>query len=78
MKFLITFRDKEDFREFIYRAQDQALYDTGVDVDYTDTVVTLSTCTGNEATRFIVQGKRVRTYQAVPKAGGYETEERID
>ena len=74
----ITFRDKEDFREFIYRAQDQALYDTGVDVDYTDTVVTLSTCTGNEATRFIVQGKRVRTYQAVPKAGGYETEERID
>lgn len=70
----ITFRDKEDFREFIYRAQDQALYDTGVDVDYTDTVVTLSTCTGNEATRFIVQGKRVRTYQAVPKAGGYETE----
>ena len=74
----ITFRDKEDFQEFIYRAQDQALYDTGVDVDYTDTVVTLSTCTGNEATRFIVQGKRVRTYQSVPKTGGYETEERID
>ena len=70
----ITFRDKEDFQEFIYHAQDQSLYDTGVDVDYTDTVVTLSTCTGNEATRFIVQGKRVRTYQAVPKAGGYETE----
>lgn len=69
----ITFRDKEDFQEFIYHAQDQSLYDTGVDVDYTDTVVTLSTCTGNEATRFIVQGKRVRTYQAVPKAGGYET-----
>ena len=74
----ITFRDKEDFQEFIYRAQDQALYDTGVDVNYTDTVVTLSTCTGNEATRFIVQGKRVRTYQSVPKTDGYETEERID
>lgn len=70
----ITFRDKEDFEEFIYHAQDQALYDTGVDVDDTDTIVTLSTCTGNEATRFIVQGKRVRTYQAVPKAGRYETE----
>ena len=63
----ITFQDKEDFQEFIYHAQDQSLYDTGVDVDYTDTVVTLSTCTGNEATRFIVQGKRVRTYQVVPK-----------
>ena len=70
----ITFRDKEDFQEFIYRCEDQALYDTGVDVDYTDTIVTLSTCTGNEATRFIVQGKRVRTYAAVPKTGGYETE----
>ena len=70
----ITFQDKEDFQEFIYHAQDQSLYDTGVDVDYTDTVVTLSTCTGNEATRFIVQGKRVRTYQAVPKVGGYATE----
>ena len=70
----ITFQDKEDFQEFIYHAQDQSLYDTGVDVDYTDTVVTLSTCTGNEATRFIVQGKRVRTYQVVPKSEGYETE----
>ena len=70
----ITFRDKEDFQEFIYSCEEQALYDTGVDVDYTDTILTLSTCTGNEATRFIVQGKRVRTYAAVPKAGGYETE----
>lgn len=67
----ITFRDREDFEEFIDRAKRQSLYDTGVDVDYTDTIVTLSTCTGNEATRFIVQGKRVRTYVAVPKSGGY-------
>lgn len=70
----ITFMSRDDFTEYIYRAKDQALYDTGVDIDITDTVVTLSTCTGNDATRFIVQGKRVRTYEAVPKAGGYETE----
>ena len=63
----ITFSDREDFQEFIYQAMDQSLYDTGVDVDYTDTVVTLSTCTGNDATRFVVQGKRIRTYQAVAK-----------
>ena len=67
MNYQITFRDKEDFQEFIYQAKEQSLYDTGVDVDYTDTIVTLSTCTGNDATRFVVQGKRVRTYQAVQK-----------
>lgn len=70
----ITFQDQDDFMEFVYRAQDQSIYDTGVDVNYKDTIVTLSTCTGNEATRFIVQGKRVRTYEAVSKAGGYGTE----
>ena len=32
-----------------------------------DKIVTLSTCTGNEATRFIVQGKLARTYIAKKK-----------
>ncbi|MGN0353859.1 MAG: class B sortase [Muricoprocola sp.] len=68
----ISFRDREDFEEFIDRAKAQSLYDTGVDVKYSDTIVTLSTCTGNEETRFIVQGKRVRTYVAVSKETGYE------
>ena len=29
------------------------------DADVKDKIVTLSTCTGNQATRFVVQGKRV-------------------
>lgn len=69
----IWFADRASFEEFLNRTKSQSLVSNQVEVSYEDTVVTLSTCTGNEATRFIVQGKRVRTYKAVPKAGGYET-----
>lgn len=70
----ITFQDRASFEEFLNRTKNQSAIETGVDVEYGDTVITLSTCTGNDTTRFIVQGKRVRTYQAVEKLGGYETE----
>lgn len=30
-----------------------------------DKIVTLSTCTGNEATRYVVQGKRVNSLDVV-------------
>ncbi|EET58397.1 sortase, SrtB family [Marvinbryantia formatexigens DSM 14469] len=70
-----VFSGEEDFMNFINLAKSQSYIDTGVDVKYGDTVVTLSTCTGDSETRFIVQGKRVRTYQSVPKAGGYEETE---
>lgn len=70
----ITFLDRASFEEFLNRTKNQSAIETGVDVEYGDTVITLSTCTGNDTTRFIVQGKRVRTYQAVEKLGGYGTE----
>ncbi|MDO5540186.1 MAG: class B sortase [Eubacteriales bacterium] len=70
----ISFSGAAAFQKYIQDAMRQSLIDTGVDVTLNDTVVTLSTCTGNDATRFIVQGKRVRTYKSVPKKGGYETE----
>lgn len=72
----ITFTDAQDFTEFIERSKAQSLVENDVEVTTRDRVVTLSTCTGNDATRFIVQAKRVRTFRSVPKAGGYgETEE---
>ncbi len=37
------------------------------DMTISDRIVTLSTCTGNEATRYVVQGKRVDTLDAVPQ-----------
>jgi len=37
----------------------EAADSTAEDADVKDKIVTLSTCTGNQATRFVVQGKRV-------------------
>lgn len=67
----IAFANQADFKEFLDQAKQQSMIETTAHVSYNDTVVTLSTCTGDSSTRFIVQGKRVRTYQSVPKAGGY-------
>lgn len=66
------FAGEEDFLNFVNTAKSQSYVETDVEVNYGDMVVTLSTCTGDSETRFIVQGKRVRTYQSVPKADGYE------
>lgn len=74
----ITFADAADFQNFIDLAKSQSYVNTGVDVNYGDTVVTLSTCTGDSETRFIVQGKRVRTYKSVPKKGGYGEMENVE
>ncbi len=67
----IDFASQEEFRNFIDIGLSRSVVQTGVDVSMNDTVVTLSTCTGNTETRFVVQGKRVRTFNAVEKAGGY-------
>lgn len=42
-----VFSGEEDFMNFINLAKSQSYIDTGVDVKYGDTVVTLSTCTGD-------------------------------
>lgn len=70
----ITFSSREEFEAFLERAKGQSAIQNDTEVGYDDTIITLSTCTGNDATRFIVQAKRVRTYKAVPKVGGYEQE----
>lgn len=67
----ISFADRDDFKEFLDQAKSQSMIKTTAKVSYNDTVVTLSTCTGDSATRFIVQGKRVRTYESVPRKDGY-------
>ena len=70
----VVFQNSAEFQKFLNLAKEQTMVETKAQVNFTDTVVTLSTCTGDSSTRFIVQGKRVRTYESVPKAGGYETE----
>ncbi len=55
----------QDFQSFLDRAVKESRidsHDTAVTTD--DRIVTLSTCTGNDATRFIVQGKLFQIYIA--------------
>lgn len=48
----------EQFAEYVASMGEQSVIDFGVDVGKEDKVITLSTCTGNEETRFVVQAKR--------------------
>lgn len=61
----LTFEDDQDFMDYIKEAFDNSVVSSGLSVGKEDTVVTLSTCTGVETTRFIVQGKRIETYKAL-------------
>lgn len=53
----------DDFREFIETCQENSMVDNhGMVVTTNDRIVTLSTCTGDDSTRFIVQGKLMKIY----------------
>lgn len=57
-----SFQDDE-YQEFLEIAFENSVVDnTGIEVTEDDQVVTLSTCTGDESTRFVVIGKLVKTY----------------
>ncbi len=58
----IVFSD-EEFEEFLTTAMEESEVDnSNVTVSTDDKVVTLSTCTGDSATRFVVQGKLTQMY----------------
>lgn len=52
----------EQFQQYLDNMKAQSLVDFGVDVTKEDKIITLSTCTGNDATRFVVQAKREGEY----------------
>lgn len=52
----------EQFAAYVEKMVSQSVVDFGVPVGQEDKVITLSTCTGNDATRFIVQAKREGEY----------------
>lgn len=55
----------EAFKEYLQTIRGYSELQTDpVELDVMDKVITLSTCTGNEATRFVVQGRRVDTIPA--------------
>lgn len=52
----------EQFASYLDSMKQQSLVDFGTEVTKEDKVITLSTCTGNDATRFVVQAKREGEY----------------
>jgi len=62
--YIIKFKDDKEFNKYLEKALENSTIKTDVKVDSKDRIVTLSTCTGNDATRFLVQGKLEKTYLA--------------
>lgn len=52
----------ELFASYVDSMKQKSLVDFGTEVTKDDKVITLSTCTGNDATRFVVQAKREGEY----------------
>ena len=61
--YTLEFGSRKEFQNYLDKALMQSQVDSSkVKVKSSDKIVTLSTCTGGEETRFVVQGKLVRTY----------------
>lgn len=60
----MNFESDEDFQKYLNDAVERSVVKSKTAVTSKDKVVTLSTCTGNDATRFIVQGKLIETYDS--------------
>lgn len=60
----LSFKDDNDFLEYVAACKEKSAVKADVEVTKDDKVVTLSTCTGNDATRFVVQGKLIETYKS--------------
>lgn len=71
------FEDEEDFDFFIGKLKEKQAFDSGVDVDYGDKLLTMSTCYGASETnmRFILVARRLRDGEV---AGDMSTIERSD
>ena len=55
--YLTEFGDDESYQEFLDMTMETSEYDTGVEVDAEDTIVTLSTCTSaSDENRIVVRG----------------------
>ena len=64
LTYQISFKDDE-FDQFISRAYSNSVVDNqDVTVTKEDRIVTLSTCTGDDSTRFVVMGKLAQIYAA--------------
>ena len=62
LTYQVTFTEDE-FNQFVNQAFANSVVDnTDVEVTREDRVVTLSTCTGDDSTRFVVMGRLTQVY----------------
>lgn len=57
--YTIGFVQDADFSDYVAKLKDDSEYDTGVEADMEDSVITLSTCSGNGISRLIIHAKLV-------------------
>lgn len=60
-RYTINFADVSSYQSYIDKMLSTSYYDTGTEIDVYSKLVTLSTCTGSDDTRFIVQGVKVES-----------------
>ena len=53
------FKDDDEFDKFIKTLKKRSVYDYGVDVSGSDSILTLSTCTGNGKSRMVLHAKLI-------------------
>ena len=59
--YITEFLSDDEFQEFLNMTKQTSLYDTGVEVNVSDKIVTLSTCTSaSDNHRFVIRGVRVK------------------
>lgn len=59
VSYTIGYAADDVYASFLDEIKTSSLYDTGVDVETGDSVITLSTCTSNDANRFVVHAKKI-------------------
>lgn len=57
--YTVSYEDEEALEDYLKLAKQSSYLDTGVEVKTTDKTITLSTCTSNESSRFVVHAKYV-------------------
>lgn len=75
-RYQIRFQDRAVFSEFLEKCVSESVISTaGMMFNSKDRVVTLSTCTGDSSTRFLLQAKIGKTYRTWLEDGEEESEE---
>ena len=53
------FKDNNEFNTFVNTLKKRSVYNYNVEVDGEDSILTLSTCTGNGKSRMVLHAKRI-------------------